>query len=58
MGIMKLCIPQNYFFNVIRIAFLTYTVCNQVVCRVVQEAVVPHHEYIDKKTKNIIFTAM
>ena len=29
-----------------------------VVCRVAQEAVASHHEYIDRKTKNVIFIPM
>ena len=31
---------------------------HKVVCRAAQKAVVSHREYIDRKTKNVIFTPM
>ena len=31
---------------------------HMVVCRVAQEAITSHRDYIDRKTKNVIFTPM
>ena len=45
-------LAQNVFFKNIYISRHT------IVCRAAQEAGTPHHEYIDRKKENVIFTPM
>jgi len=57
LGLIDLYIQIKYWA-----VHLIYTIQKEsrhmVVCRVAQEAITSHRDYIDRKTKNVIFTPM